>query len=82
MSSILSYVNPTPDSPWGTYLSQVDRVIPYLGHLARWAETLKRPKRALIVDVPIAPTLPVVTRRSKASSDSSIGVSSTGAWTW
>ena len=53
MSSILSYVNPTADSPWGTYLSQVDRVIPYLGHLSRWVETLKRPKRALIVDVPI-----------------------------
>ena len=49
----LSYVNPTPDSPWGTYLSQVDRVLPYLGPLARWAETLKHPKRALIVDVPI-----------------------------
>ncbi len=49
----LSYVNPTSDSPWGTYLSQVDRVIPYLGPLARWAETLKRPKRALIVDIPI-----------------------------
>jgi len=49
----LSYVNPTPDSPWGTYLSQVDRVIPYLGPLAGWAESLKRPKRALIVDVPI-----------------------------
>ena len=49
----LSYVNPAPDSPWGTYISQVDRVIPYLGHLAKWAETLKRPKRALIVDVPI-----------------------------
>jgi glutamate dehydrogenase (NAD(P)+) len=49
----LSYVNPTADSPWGTYLSQVDRVIPYLGPLARWAESLKRPKRALIVDVPI-----------------------------
>ena len=49
----LSYVNPTADSPWGTYLSQVDRVIPYLGSLARWAESLKRPKRALIVDVPI-----------------------------
>jgi glutamate dehydrogenase (NAD(P)+) len=46
-------VNPAPDSPWGTYISQVDRVIPYLGHLAKWAETLKRPKRALIVDVPI-----------------------------
>ena len=51
--STLSYVNPTPTSPWGTYLSQVDRVVPYLGHLGHWAETLKRPKRALIVDVPI-----------------------------
>ena len=51
--SNLSYVSPTGDSPWGTYLSQVDRVVPYLGNLARWAETLKRPKRALIVDVPI-----------------------------
>ena len=49
----LSYVNPTTDSPWATYLSQVDRVTPFLGPLARWAETLKRPKRALIVDVPI-----------------------------
>ncbi|MGF6528503.1 Glu/Leu/Phe/Val family dehydrogenase [Variovorax sp. PvP013] len=53
MSEKLSFVHPTADSPWGTYLSQVDRVIPYLGNLARWAETLKRPKRALIVDVPI-----------------------------
>ncbi len=51
--SNLSYVSPTDDSPWGTYLSQVDRVVPYLGNLGRWAETLKRPKRALIVDVPI-----------------------------
>ena len=49
----LSYVHPTADSPWGTYLSQIDRVVPFLGPLARWAETLKRPKRALIVDVPI-----------------------------
>ena len=49
----LSYVHPTADSPWGTYLSQVDRVAPYLGPLSRWVETLKRPKRALIVDVPI-----------------------------
>lgn len=53
LSSFLSYVTPSPTSPWGTYLSQVDRVIPYLGHLGKWAETLKRPKRALIVDVPI-----------------------------
>jgi glutamate dehydrogenase (NAD(P)+) len=51
--SNLSYVNPSPDSPWLTYISQVERVTPYLGHLAKWVETLKRPKRALIVDIPI-----------------------------
>jgi glutamate dehydrogenase (NAD(P)+) len=51
--SYLSYICPTATSPWHTYLSQVDRVLPYLGHLAHWGETLKRPKRALIVDVPI-----------------------------
>jgi glutamate dehydrogenase (NAD(P)+) len=39
--------------PWGTYLEQVERVTPYLGHLAKWVETLKRPKRALIVDIPV-----------------------------
>ena len=49
----LSYVHPTSDSPWGTYLSQIDRVLPYLGPLARWADTLRRPKRTLIVDIPI-----------------------------
>ena len=50
--SYLSYLTPTATSPWHTYLSQVDRVLPYLGSLAHWSETLKRPKRALIVDVP------------------------------
>jgi glutamate dehydrogenase (NAD(P)+) len=49
----LSYAPALPHSPWGTYLSQVERVLPYLGPLARWAETLRRPKRALVVDVPI-----------------------------
>ncbi len=48
-----SYLQADNLGPWGIYLQQVDRVVPYLGHLARWAETLKRPKRALIVDVPI-----------------------------
>jgi glutamate dehydrogenase (NAD(P)+) len=48
-----SYLQADQLGPWGVYLQQVDRVIPHLGHLARWAETLKRPKRALIVDVPI-----------------------------
>jgi len=53
MTQALSYLQPTADSPWSTYCMQVDRVVPYLGHLARWVDTLKRPKRALIVDVPI-----------------------------
>lgn len=48
-----SYLNPEEVGPWGTYLQQVDRVTPYLGSLARWVETLKRPKRILVVDVPI-----------------------------
>ncbi|MFD1712494.1 Glu/Leu/Phe/Val dehydrogenase [Ottowia sp. GY511] len=48
-----SYLDPNHLGPWGIYLTQVDRVTPYLGPLARWVETLKRPKRALIVDVPI-----------------------------
>jgi glutamate dehydrogenase (NAD(P)+) len=51
--SIPSYLQADNLGPWGIYLQQVDRVVPYLGHLARWAETLRRPKRTLIVDVPI-----------------------------
>jgi glutamate dehydrogenase (NAD(P)+) len=49
----LSYVSDHADSPWTVYLQQIDRVTPYLGHLSRWVETLKRPKRTLIVDIPI-----------------------------
>ncbi|MEO7400431.1 MAG: Glu/Leu/Phe/Val dehydrogenase [Polaromonas sp.] len=52
-SSLPSYLQADNLGPWGNYLQQVDRVIPHLGSLARWAETLKRPKRILIVDVPI-----------------------------
>ncbi len=48
-----SYLHADDLGPWGNYLKQVDRVTPYLGHLSRWVETLKRPKRMLIVDVPI-----------------------------
>ncbi len=48
-----SYLVPHNIGPWGVYLEQIDRVTPYLGSLARWVETLKRPKRILIVDVPI-----------------------------
>lgn len=48
-----SYLDPQHLGPWGIYLEQIDRVTPYLGSLSRWVETLKRPKRMLIVDVPI-----------------------------
>lgn len=53
VSVLPSYLQADNLGPWGNYLQQVDRVIPHLGNLARWAETLKRPKRILIVDVPI-----------------------------
>ncbi|MGE0330194.1 MAG: Glu/Leu/Phe/Val dehydrogenase [Ramlibacter sp.] len=52
-NALPSYLDAGNLGPWGIYLQQVDRVTPYLGHLSRWVETLKRPKRALIVDVPI-----------------------------
>ncbi|GAB3625186.1 Glu/Leu/Phe/Val dehydrogenase [Pandoraea terrae] len=48
-----SYLQADDLGPWGNYLQQVDRVTPYLGTLSRWVETLKRPKRMLIVDCPI-----------------------------
>ena len=48
-----SYLLKDDLGPWEIYLEQVDRVTPYLGKLAYWVETLKRPKRILIVDVPI-----------------------------
>ena len=52
-SALPSYLDTNNLGPWGIYLQQVDRVTPYLGNLARWVDTLKRPKRTLIVDVPI-----------------------------
>jgi len=53
LHTLPSYLNPKDPGPWSIYLEQVDRVAPYLGPLARWLESLKRPKRTLIVDVPI-----------------------------
>jgi glutamate dehydrogenase (NAD(P)+) len=50
---IPSYIDSAHLGPWGVWLEQIDRVTPHLGKLARWVETLKRPKRILIVDVPI-----------------------------
>lgn len=48
-----SYLDPDNIGPYEIFLEQVDRVTPYLGSLAYWVETLKRPKRILVVDVPI-----------------------------
>lgn len=49
----LSYISDNNNSAWATFLSQVERVLPYLGDLAVWIDTLRHPKRALIVDVPL-----------------------------
>ncbi|MFB9993503.1 Glu/Leu/Phe/Val dehydrogenase [Deinococcus oregonensis] len=51
--AIPSYLDPNDLGPYAIYLEQVERVTPYLGKLAYWVETLKRPKRILVVDVPI-----------------------------
>lgn len=49
----LSYVSEGSKTAWSTYLQQIDRVAPYLGDLSRWVDTLRHPKRALIVDIPL-----------------------------
>ena len=50
---IPSFLGNPSVGPWATFLDQVDRVVPHLGPLAVWADTLRRPKRCLIVDVPV-----------------------------
>ena len=49
----LSFVTSDPQGPWATYLEQVERVAPYLGELAGLKDTLARPQRVLVVNVPI-----------------------------
>jgi len=48
-----SYLPEDAPGAWGMYLQQLDRVEPHLGDLARWTDTLRRPKRMLVVDVPV-----------------------------
>lgn len=48
----LSYI-PSTNNPWMSYLKQLDKVAPYLNHSSDQLETLKRPKRALIVNIPV-----------------------------
>lgn len=49
----LSYLNPAAPEPWASFVQQIERVRPHLGALEHWVETLVRPKRTLIVNVPI-----------------------------
>src|SRR3972149_1365638 len=52
--SIPSYLSKDHLGPWETYLQQIEAVIPWIeGELQPWIETLRRPKRILVVDVPI-----------------------------
>ena len=49
-----SYLSRDNLGPWETYLQQIDEVAPWIdGELQPWVETLRRPKRVLVVDVPI-----------------------------
>lgn len=52
-ASTLSYLDPARGEPWASFIEQIDRVAPHLGSLSHWIETLKHPKRILVVDVPI-----------------------------
>ena len=52
-TNLPSYLLNDDLSPWEIFLEQIDRVTPHLGSLARWVDFLKRPKRILVVDVPV-----------------------------
>lgn len=54
MPQLPSYISAENLGPWHIYLQQVEQVAPLLDKkLQPWVETLRRPKRSLIVDVPI-----------------------------
>lgn len=52
-NNILSFLDPAKPQPWASFIEQIDRVAPHLGELGYWLETLKHPKRALYVGIPI-----------------------------
>lgn len=41
------------ETAWNNYLKQLDKVAPYLGELSERLDMLRRPKRSLIVDIPV-----------------------------
>lgn len=51
---LASYLTQEQLGPWEIFLNQIEEVLPWLDtELQQWIETLRRPKRILIVDVPI-----------------------------
>lgn len=52
-NALPSYLDQNDVGAWGIFLQQIDRIAPYMGSLSPWIETLKRPKKILVVDVPI-----------------------------
>jgi glutamate dehydrogenase (NAD(P)+) len=52
-NKMLSFLDPAKPQPWASFIEQIDRVAPHLGELGYWLETLKHPKRALYVGIPI-----------------------------
>ncbi|MEI6302106.1 MAG: Glu/Leu/Phe/Val dehydrogenase [Betaproteobacteria bacterium] len=53
-TTLPAYAASTENDAWHTYLAQIDRVAPLLpAGLMPYIETLRQPKRCLIVDVPI-----------------------------
>ena len=53
-SRLPSYISGENLGPWQVFLRQIEQVAPLLDRgLQPWIETLRRPKRSLIVDVPI-----------------------------
>ncbi len=53
LKQLPSYLHGEHVGPWAVFLEQINRVTPHLGQYAAWADTLRLPKRCLIVDVPI-----------------------------
>ena len=41
------------ETAWNNYLKQLEKVAPYLGELSERLDMLRRPKRSLIVDIPV-----------------------------
>ncbi|MDD2741546.1 MAG: Glu/Leu/Phe/Val dehydrogenase [Rhodocyclaceae bacterium] len=53
-SQLPSYISSENLGPWHIFLEQIEQVAPLLDkRLWPWVETLRRPKRSLIVDIPI-----------------------------